>query len=560
MVKIAYMNNERLDKYENAGAGQSKKPSALQPLFFAGTLIVGMFIGTNLGDRNLLQVKTGSEENPNKLVSLIDFIEDNYVDSVDKKKLIDDAIQSVLKNLDPHSYYMNPEDLAQAQEQLEGKFDGIGVEFMILRDSLVVVKTVPGGPSEEAGLKSGDRIVKVEGEEISGKELDSDKAQKLLKGKKGSSVNVEVFRKGEKLPFEITRGSIPIESVSSAFMFNDSIGYIKVERFAQTTYREFYDEMGKLKEEGCKKLVLDLRGNGGGLMDQATKMIEEFLPDNRTIVYTDGLHSGKDEIKSSKNGKFRDMAVIVLIDQSSASASEIVAGALQDWDRAVTVGRRSFGKGLVQHEIELPDRSALRLTVARYYTPTGRCIQKPYGDSIDYDNDFHSRLERGELTVADTTHFPDSLKYTTLGPLKRTVYGGGGIMPDVFVPLDSIYLNGVLGELSYSGVIREFSFNYIESRRKEFDKFKDQKDFVKKFQVSDAMIGEVLKLAEKSGIKVSKASLRPINGELKSRIKAQIARHIYDDDAMQRVLLDSDRDFKKALDVANQYNKYAAIQ
>ncbi|MFY7707529.1 MAG: S41 family peptidase [Flavobacteriales bacterium] len=560
MVKIAYMNNERLDKYENAGAGQSKKPSALQPLFFAGTLIVGMFIGTNLGDRNLLQVKTGSEENPNKLVSLIDFIEDNYVDSVDKKKLIDDAIQSVLKNLDPHSYYMNPEDLAQAQEQLEGKFDGIGVEFMILRDSLVVVKTVTGGPSEEAGLKSGDRIVKVEGEEISGKELNSDKAQKLLKGKKGSSVNVEVFRKGEKMPFEITRGSIPIESVSSAFMFNDSIGYLKVERFAQTTYREFYDEMKKLQEEGCKKLVLDLRGNGGGLMDQATKMIEEFLPDNRTILYTDGLHSGKDEIKSSKNGKFRDMAVIVLIDQSSASASEIVAGALQDWDRAVTVGRRSFGKGLVQHEIELPDRSALRLTVARYYTPTGRCIQKPYGDTIDYDNDFHSRLERGELTVADTTHFPDSVKYTTLGPLKRTVYGGGGIMPDVFVPLDSIYLNGVLGELSYSGVIREFSFNYIESRRKDFEKFKDQKDFVKKFQVSDAMIGEVLKLAEKSGIKVSKASLRPINGELKSRIKAQIARHIYDDDAMQRVLLDGDRDFKKALDVANQYNKYAAIQ
>lgn len=560
MVKKAYMNNERLEKYDNPGQGTSKKPSALQPLFFAGTLIVGMFIGTNLGDRNLLQVKTGSEENPNKLVSLIDFIEDNYVDSVDKKKLIDDAIQSVLKNLDPHSYYMNPEDLAQAQEQLEGKFDGIGVEFMILRDSLVIVKTVPGGPSEEAGLKSGDRIVKVEGEEISGKELDSEKAQKLLKGKKGSSVNVEVFRKGEKLPFEITRGSIPIESVSSAFMFNDSVGYLKVERFAQTTYREFYDEMGRLKEEGCKKLVLDLRGNGGGLMDQATKMIEEFLPDNRTIVYTDGRHAGKDEIKSSKNGKFRDMAVIVLIDQSSASASEIVAGALQDWDRAVTVGRRSFGKGLVQHEIELPDRSALRLTVARYYTPTGRCIQKPYGDSIDYDNDFHSRLERGELTVVDTTHFPDSLKYTTLGPLKRTVYGGGGIMPDVFVPLDSIYLNGVLGELSYSGVIREFSFNYIESRRKEFEKFKDQKDFVKKFQVSDAMIAEVLKMAEKSGIKVSKASLRPINGELKSRVKAQIARHIYDDDAMQRVLLESDRDFKKALDVANQYNKYAAIQ
>ncbi len=550
------MKNESLEKFETTEAA-NRKPSALQPLFFAGTLIVGMFIGTNLGDRNLFQVKTGTEENPNKLVSLIDYIEDHYVDSVDKKKLIDDAIGSILKNLDPHSYYMDPEDLAQAQEQLEGKFEGIGVEFMIYKDSLVVVKTVPGGPSEKAGLKAGDRIVEVEGKAISGKELDSDKAQKLLKGKGGSEVVVAVARRGNEksLPFTITRGSIPIESVSASFMVNDTTGYVKVERFAQTTYDEFYEATKTLENKGCKKLVLDLRGNGGGLLDQATQMIEEFLPKDKTIVYTEGRHSKKEIIKSSKRGEFINMEVVVLIDQGSASASEIVAGALQDWDRSTTVGRRSFGKGLVQHEVELPDRSALRLTVARYYTPTGRCIQKPYGDSIDYAGDFHNRLVNGELTVADSTHYPDSLKFVTPGG--RVVYGGGGITPDVFVPLDSTYLNAILGELTYTGIIRQYSFNYIDVKRKEFEKYKDGKEFVKKFQVSDAMVTELLGMAKAEGIAVTSANQKKLSAELKNRVKAQLARHLYDDNTMYQVLLESDKDFKKAMEVSKGSVKIA---
>lgn len=554
------MNNENLDKYNEITEGGQpaarKRPSAAQPLLFAGTLIAGMFIGTNLGDKNMLQVKASSEHNPNKLVSLIDFIENNYVDSIDRSILIDDAIQSLLLNLDPHSYYLRPEDMAREQERMQGQFDGIGIEFLILRDSLMVVKTVDDGPSQKVGIKGGDRIVTVNGTEISGKELDSEKAMKLLKGKKGTEVVLQVVRPGEKekLEFKLNRGSIPLESVTASFMVTDSIGYVKVERFAQKTYKEFYDAVYNLQQEGCLSLILDLRGNGGGLMDQAVQMVEEFLTEDKLIVYTEGVHTGKETIKSGKKGRFRDMEVVVLIDQNAASASEIVAGALQDWDRCVTVGRRSFGKGLVQREIELPDNSALRLTVARYYTPTGRCIQKPYGDSINYEDDFHARLSSGQLTVADSTTFPDSLRYITPGG--HVVYGGGGIMPDVFVPLDSIYFSGLLSEIAYSGLIRDYCFNYIDSHRKELGQLKDAEDFQKHFVVSDAMIKGLITEAEAQKIKVNQTVLKKITPQLKSRLKAQIARSLFDDNAMFKVLLESDQDFKKALQVARDYKEF----
>lgn len=533
----------------------------MQPLYYAGTLIVGLLIGTFLADRDLFQIKTGTEENPNKLVSLIDFIEDNYVDSVDKRKLIDDAIGSILKNLDPHSYYLTPEELAQATEELDGGFEGIGVEFIILRDSLMVVKTVEGGPSEKAGVMAGDRIVMVEGESISGDKLDSDKAQKLLKGKRGSKVKIAVKRPGneELVDLTITRGSIPLESVPAAFMIDDSIGYVKVERFARTTYEEFMNAMNGLDKKGCKKVILDLRGNGGGLMDQATGMVEEFLSEDKLIVYTTGAHSDKEVITSTKDGDFQDKEIIVLIDQGSASASEIVAGALQDWDKSITIGRRSFGKGLVQREIELADNSALRLTIARYHTPTGRCIQKPYGDSINYSDDFHQRIVSGELLSADSISFPDSLKYTTPGG--RVVYGGGGIMPDVFVPIDTTYLSsGLLAELAYAGLIREFTFDYTDSHRRDLKKYKDGDAFVRDFVVTDAMINQLVKAAEKEKIEVKPAALKKINAELKMRIKAQIARSIFDDTTMYKVLLTRDNDYKKALEVAAGGDKKQVAQ
>lgn len=536
-----------------------RKPSPVQPLLFALTLIAGMFIGTNLGDKNLLQVKPSIEQNANKLVSLIDFIEDNYVDSVNKRQLIEDAIASVLKNLDPHSYYMGSEEVAIEKERMKGEFSGVGIEFLILRDSLMVVKTIAGGPSENAGLLSGDRIVMVDGQPISGKELNGDKAQKLLKGKQGSQVRVAVVRPGEGIKeFSIERGSIPIESVNASFMVNDTVGYMRIDRFAEKTYDEFLEATERLEEKGCSSLIIDLRGNGGGLLNQAAEIVEEFLTEGKTIVITRGIHTGEDEIRSSKKGKYRNLNVIVMIDQNSASASEIVAGALQDWDRAVTVGRRSFGKGLVQHEMELADNSALRLTVARYYTPTGRCIQKPYGDSINYEDDFQKRFQKGELTSADSVSFPDSLLFRT--PSGRLVYGGGGIMPDVFVPIDSIYFSGLLSEIAYSGIIRNYCFTYLDGHRKEMRKYKTADEFIEKFSVTEAMLTGLLVMAEMDGVKVNRQVVKKISPQLKSRIKGQFARNLFDDTAMIRVSLESDPDFKKALQVALDYRKYAAVR
>jgi carboxyl-terminal processing protease len=554
------MSNELPGSLSPTPQSNDRKPSPVQPLLFALTLIAGMFIGTNLGDKNLLQVKPSVEQNANKLVSLIDFIEDNYVDSINKQQLIEDAIASVLKNLDPHSYYMGSEEVALEKERMKGEFSGVGIEFLILRDSLMVVKTIAGGPSEKAGLLSGDRIVMVDGQVISGKELDGDKAQKLLKGKQGSQVRVAIVRPGESgvKEFNIERGSIPIESVNASFMVNDSVGYIRIDRFAEKTYDEFLEATEKLEENGCSSLILDLRGNGGGLLNQAAEIVEEFLTEGKTIVRTRGIHTGEDEIRSSKKGKYRDLNVVVMIDQNSASASEIVAGALQDWDRAVTVGRRSFGKGLVQHEMELADNSALRLTVARYYTPTGRCIQKPYGDSIVYENDFQKRLEKGELTSADSVRFPDSLLFRT--PSGRLVYGGGGIMPDVFVPLDSMYFSGLLSEIAYSGIIRNYCFTYLDGHRKDMRKYKSADDFIAKFTVTDAMITGLIEMAEAEDIKINKQVVKKISSQLKSRIKGQFARSLFDDTAMIRVSLETDPDFKRALQVASDYRKYAAVR
>ena len=538
------------EEIQNEKSGKSP----LQPLYYAFVLIAGILIGTLLADKNLLTIKTGKEDNPNKLVSLIDFIEDNYVDSVDKKKIIDDAIASILKNLDPHSYYLNPEEYAKAKEEMSGSYEGVGVEFLILRDSLMVNRVVPFGPSFRAGIQSGDRIVQVDGKDISGKSLNNDGVMKMLKGDAGSVVNISVLRKKEYLHFNVERGSLPLPSVPSFYKVEDGLGYIKIDRFARTTYDEFLAAGNALKNQGCNKFILDLRGNGGGLLDQATNIAEEFLEKDRLMVYTSGTHTGRNDYNTQKRGSFADIQVTVLIDEYSASASEIVAGALQDWDRAIVVGRRSFGKGLVQSEIELPDKSALRLTTARYYTPTGRCIQKPYGDSSKYFNETHQRWLSGELFNQEKISHVDSLKFFT--PSGRLVYGGGGITPDVFIPFDSTSTSFALIDIINSGILRHLCFDYVDQNRSALSNWKSFDLYQKNYKTEEALLEKTLLSAKENNILYTKAEVAKLKSQCSLRIKAQIARALFDENAMIRIMNGVDPELLKAVEISKNYNSY----
>ena len=538
------------EEIQNEKSGKSP----LQPLYYSFVLIAGILIGTLLADKNLLTIKTGKEDNPNKLVSLIDFIEDNYVDSVDKKKIIDDAIASILKNLDPHSYYLNPEEYAKAKEEMSGSYEGVGVEFLILRDSLMVNRVVPFGPSFRAGIQSGDRIVQVDGKDISGKSLNNEGVMKMLKGEAGSAVNIGVLRKKQYLNFNVERGSLPLPSVPSFYKMEDGLGYIKIDRFAKTTYDEFLTAGNSLKNQGCNKFIIDLRGNGGGLLDQATGIAEEFLEKDRLMVYTAGTHSGRNNYNTQKRGVFADVQVTILIDEYSASASEIVAGALQDWDRAIVVGRRSFGKGLVQSEIELPDKSALRLTTARYYTPTGRCIQKPYGDSSIYFNETHQRWSSGELFNQDKITHADTLKFYT--PSGRVVYGGGGITPDVFVPFDSTSTSFALIDIINFGILRHLSFDYVDQNRTQLSNWKSFDLYQKNYKTDDALLEKALLSARESNILYTKSEVTKLKAQCSLRFKAQIARALFDENAMIRIMNTQDPELIRASEVSKNYNTF----
>ncbi len=538
------------EEIQNEKSGKSP----LQPLYYAFVLIVGILLGTLLADKNILTIKTGKEDNPNKLVSLIDFIEDNYVDSVDKKKIIDDAIASILKNLDPHSYYLNPEEYAKAKEEMSGSYEGVGVEFLILRDSLMVNRVVPFGPSFRAGIQSGDRIVQVDGKDISGKSLNNDGVMKMLKGDAGSVVNISVLRKKEYLNFNVERGSLPLPSVPSFYKVEDGLGYIKIDRFARTTYDEFLAAGNALKNQGCNKFILDLRGNGGGLLDQATSIAEAFLEKDRLMVYTSGTHTGRSDYNTIKRGVFVDIQVTVLLDEYSASASEIVAGALQDWDRAIVVGRRSFGKGLVQSEMELPDKSALRLTTARYYTPSGRCIQKPYGDSSKYFNETHQRWLSGELFNQEKISHVDSLKFYT--PSGRVVYGGGGITPDVFIPFDSTSTSFALIDIINSGILRNLCFDYVDQNRSALSSWKSFDLYQKNYKTEEALLEKTLLSAKENNILYTKAEVAKLKAQCSLRFKAQIARALFDENAMIRIMNAADPELLKAVEVSKNYNSY----
>jgi len=486
-----------------------------------------------------------------KLLTSYRMINSLYVDDVDAEEIVEDAIVAMLKDLDPHSAYASPEEVKKMNEPLKGNFDGIGIQFNVLEDSLIVVSPLAGGPSEKVGILAGDRIIKVDTSTIAGVNCSRAKMMELLRGKKGTKVKVTIKRRGvsELLTFVIIRDKIPIFSLDAAYMVNDNTGYIKLARFSATTYREFSEALAELKRQGLENLIIDLQNNGGGYMQPAVEIADELLEKDRLIVYTEGRNSPKKTIESNGGGQFEKGGIVVLVNEASASASEILSGAIQDWDRGIIVGRRSYGKGLVQRPLGLNDGSEIRLTVARYYTPSGRCIQKPYveGHKTEYRKDLTNRYESGELVNADSIDFPDSLKYKTLVE-GRTVYGGGGIIPDVFVPLDTTSYSDFHRKVIASGILNEFMLNYMDANRHKLEEdYPDFKTFDKKFEVSEDLFQEMVSKAKEDSISYDAEEFAISHDFLFLQMKALVARDLFDNSEYFQVINKHNDSFLKAV-------------
>ena len=452
---------------------------------------------------NLFAQNPSFNVNSTKINQVIRSINELYVDTVNFDHLVEIGIIEMLKDLDPHSIYIPVKEVQAANEPLQGAFDGIGVTFQIIKDTISVMEVLVGGPSEKVGLQAGDKIIKVDSSVATGKTINNKWVQDHLRGPKGTKVSVLVKRgrKIEPLEFTITRGKIPMNSINVYFMVDAKSGYIRLERFAQTSPEEFNTALTKLQARGLENLILDLRGNGGGYLEVAFKISNEFLNAGQLIVYTNNRHNERQEFRSTGNGNFNKGKLIVLVDENSASASEIVSGAVQDWDRGLVMGRRTFGKGLVQKPLNLSDQSQMRLTTSHYYTPTGRCIQKPFKDGLEnYYNDLNNRNKHGEFLTPDSISFPDSLKYYT--PKRRTVYGGGGIMPDIFVPVDTTKYSSLYNELVRKGVFGAFTMDYMDIHKADFlKKYPTIEDFKNNFIVSDELYKELMDYAKKEGVK-----------------------------------------------------------
>ena len=456
---------------------QPKKSNVFLPIILSLVLIIGIWLGyfLTLKFSNGLNSQQNQHASSNeKINSLLDYIEYQYVDTINKPDLVEKTVTSMLQSLDPHSSYIPASEFETTNESLEGNFDGIGVEFNIIKDTIRVINPIEGGPSEKIGIKAGDKLIKVEGKNMTGPKITNKEVFEKLRGVSGSMVNVTMLRHGitKPLNFKIIRAAIPIYSLDAAYMVNPTIGYIKISKFAATTYDEYIKAFNELNKLGMKKLILDLRGNPGGYLNAAVDISDEFLINGLQIVYTQGKANPKKTYKATEKGSFEKNGLVILIDEGSASASEIVAGAVQDNDRGLIIGRRSFGKGLVQDQLQLPDGSAIRLTVARYYTPTGRCIQKPYtDDKTTYYNEEYDRYQNGELLNVDSIKLDKTKQYKT--PEGKIVYGGGGIMPDVFVPIDTAKANSFLNKVFYVGAINTFAFEYSDKHRLDIQKYKN---------------------------------------------------------------------------------------
>ena len=518
----------------------------IRPLWVIIILLSGILIGLyiNKGVAKKIQVEGGS-----KFDEVMWYVGNDYVEKPDAQKLQDGAIAAMMEELDPHSAYISLDEFNEVNDPLLGSFDGIGVQFRLERDTIAIVNVIKGGPSEKVGLLAGDRIVYVDDTLVASKKLKNEDVMRKLKGPKGTKVRVRVLRRGVDglLDYTITRDAIPTYSIDIAYMLDEKTGYLKLSKFSATTVSEFKNAVVNLGAQGMEQLVFDLRGNSGGYLAAAVDIADEFLPKGSLIVYTEGRNRPRNYMKARRRGMLEQMPVVVLIDGESASASEIVAGALQDNDRGTIIGRRSFGKGLVQEQIMLSDQSAIRLTVARYYTPTGRCIQKPYsGNKEEYLLESYDRYQNGELFHPDSIHFADSLKFTT--PKGKIVYGGGGIMPDVYVPLVDDSTEYYFNRIVNTGLLYQYAFDYTDKHRSQLKRYQTVEAFDRSFAVSDVMFDELVKMAGEKGIKCTDEQKQVARREANTLLKAYIARNLFDDEGFYPIYSPMDEILQRALE------------
>ena len=535
-----------------------QKSNRLMPLLMAFCVVLGIMIGTfyanHFSGNRLNIINSGS----NRINNLLHIIDDQYVDAVNIDSLVDKAIPQILADLDPHSVYISARDVQQVNDDMKGSFSGVGIEFLIREDTIHMQGVIKNGPAEQAGILAGDKIVSVDGKPFVGKEVTNEEAMHRLKGPKDTKVKIGIIRYGHKgvKNFTITRGDIPQKSVSAVYMLDENTGYIKIKNFGENTYPELLISLAQLSQEGFNNLVIDLRDNTGGYLQSAVQIANEFLPKNKLIVYTQGRKSPREDYKSDGRGSYQNIPLVVLINESSASASEIFAGAMQDNDRATIIGRRSFGKGLVQKPIEFPDKSVVRLTVARYYTPSGRCIQKPYstGNDKTYEDDIVSRYKHGEFFSQDSIKHTGPAYHTSLG---RTVYGGGGITPDIFVPEDTLDVTSYYKEASMSGLILQFAFVYTDDNRLKLNNFTEMMELAN-YLVKQNTVDKFASFADKHGLQRRNLMIKKSHKLLERYINSRIIYNIMDEEAWTEYINMDDNVIKTALDVFRKDEAFPA--
>lgn len=516
------------------------------PILVAVSIVAGMFLGYQLRDRMPWENSSSSPAYGSAIEEVLDLIETEYVDTLNTDSITSKTVEELVKHLDPHTLYIPNQELEEVNEEIAGRFVGIGVEFEIFDDTVNIINVIKDGPSELVGIRSGDKIIKVDQQVVTGKGFTEDKIKHLVKGIKDTKVKVTISRQGEIKSYNLSRNFVPLNSLDASYMLMPEIGYIRLNKFSESTYEEFMAALEKLQSTGLKNLVLDLRGNGGGILNEAIDMADEFLGGDKLIVYTEGAHLAKKEYKCKRRGIFEEGKLVVLMDENSASASEVLAGALQDWDRATIIGRRSFGKGLVQNQYNLSDGGALRITVARYFTPLGRCVQKPYDNGIEnYNDEILNRYHNGNFMKEDTSIIKNSKAFIT--PNGKKLYSAIGIQPDVFVPNDTIAINQKLSEIYEKNTLTKFIYTYYNSHKNEFVSFHSAEEFENKFQIEPKMYNSFVSFVHKDSLLMPEFTLKERN-KLNALIKNLFALQIWQNEGYYKVLNAKDPMIIKAIE------------